>query len=104
MIIVNKDHNDAYNINHITNFYIGSDGCSIKVSAGSTTRGGILGKYNSYEETRKAFEILLDGISKNDNEVFYVPSDEEVAGKLKTQPQQAYHHITGKKTKGHGGS
>ena len=34
MIIVNKEHNDAYNTSHITNFYIGSDGCSVKVSAG----------------------------------------------------------------------
>lgn len=104
MIIVNKNHNDAYNINHITNFYIGSDGCSIKVSAGSSTRGGILGKYNSYEETMKAFEILLDGISRNDTEILYMPNDGEVVGKLKAQPQQAYHHITGKKTKGHGRS
>lgn len=104
LIIVNKGRNDAYNINHVTNFYIGSDGCSIKVSAGSATRGGILGKYSSYEETRKAFEILLDGIARNDTEILYMPSDTEVTGKLKAQPQQAYHHITGKKTKGHGGS
>lgn len=104
MIIVNKDHNDAYNTSHITNFYIGSDSCSIKVSAGSTTRGGILGKYNSYEETRKAFEIMLEGIAKNDTEVLYMPTDAEVSGKLKAQPQQHNHHITGKKTKGHGGS
>lgn len=104
LIIVNKDHNDAYNISHVTNFYIGSDGCSIKVSAGSTTRGGILGKYNSYEETKTAFEILLDGVAKNEKEVLYMPTDTELSRKLKAQPQQAYHHIAGKKTKGHGGS
>lgn len=104
MIVVNKDHNDAYNINHVTNFYIGSDGCSIKVTAGNTTRGGILGKYGSYEETRVAFEILMDGVAKNENEVLYMPTDAEVSIKLKSRPQKAYHHIAGKKTKGHGGS
>lgn len=104
MIIVNKDRNDAYNINHVTNFYIGADGSSIKASAGSATRGGILGKYGSYEETQKAFEILLEGISKNDCEVFFMPNDKDVGEKMKLQPKQTYHHITGKKVKGHGGS
>ena len=102
MIIVNKEHNDAYNTSHITNFYIGSDGCSVKVSAGSATRGGILGKYNSYDDTKKAFEMLLEKIQKNDAQIIYMPSDNDVSDKLQTK--QVYHHITGKKTKGHGGS
>lgn len=102
MIIVNKDHSDAYNIRHITNFYISFDSCSVKVSAGSTTRAGILGKYNSYDETKKAFEILLEKIQKNDVPIIYMPSDNDVSDKLRKK--QAYHHVTGKKTKGHGGS
>lgn len=103
MIIVNKEHNDAYATSHITNIYIGSDGCSVKVSAGSTTRGGILGKYNSYDETRKAFEILLEKMNDGDDYVIYMPSDADVQDKLNIK-QACYHHITGKKTKGHGGS
>lgn len=101
MIIANKDHNDAYNLRHVTNLYIGSDGRSVKCSAGSTTRGGILGKYGSYDETRKALDILLDRIDKGGN-VIYMPDDSEVTDGMKSK--QAYHHITGKKTKGHGGS
>ena len=101
MIIVNKEHNDAYNLSNITNFYIGSDGCSVKVSAGST-RGGIMGKYNSYEETKKAFEILFEKIQKNNTPVIYMPSDSDVSDNL--MQNQKYHHIAGKKTKGHGGS
>lgn len=104
MIIVNKDHNDAYNTSHVTNIYIGSDGCSVKVSAVSTTRGGILGKYNSYDDTRKAFEILMREINKAENEVIYMPSDEGLTEKIKAMPKQPVHNITGKKTKGHGGS
>lgn len=102
MITVNKEHNDAYTTSHITNIYIGSDGCSVKVSAGSTTRGGILGKYNSYDDTKKAFEMLLEKIQKNDATIIYMPSDNDVSDKLQTK--QAYHHIAGKKAKGHGGS
>lgn len=102
MIIVNKERNDAYNVSHIINFYIGADGCSVKVSAGNTTRGGILGKYNSYDDTKKAFEMLLEKIQKNDEPIIYMPIDKDVLNRLQTN--QAYHHITGKKTKGHGGS
>lgn len=104
MIIVNKDHTEAYNISHITNMYIGSDGCSIKVAAGSATRGGILGKYNSYEETKKAFGLLLESIAKKAAGVLYMPDDEEVNQRIKLEPHQTYRHVAGKKTKGYGGS
>ena len=104
MIIVNKDHSEAYNLTHIVNFYIGSDGTSIKVSAGGTTRGGILGKYNSYKDTQAAFEMMLETIERINKEVLYMQSDDEVGGRIKNTPAEAYHRITGKKTKGHGGS
>lgn len=35
MIIVNKECNDAYNLAHVTNIYIGAEGCTIKASAGA---------------------------------------------------------------------
>lgn len=101
-IIANKDINDAYNIEHIVNIYIGSDGRSVKVAAGATTRGGILGKYNSYDETRKALEILLERISRRDTGVVYMPSDSEVSSKMNVK--EVYRHVSGKKTKGYGGS
>ena len=55
MIVVDKDHNDAYNISHIVNIYMASDGNTIKAVAGTSTRGGILGKYKTIESARKAF-------------------------------------------------
>ena len=103
MIIVNKECNDAYNLAHVTNIYIGAEGCTIKASAGAATRGGILGKYGSYEETRTAFSLLIDAIAK-DSSMYKMPSDAEVREKIKAAPADSYHHITGKKTKGHGGS
>ncbi len=101
MILVSKDHNDAYNIDHITNIYIGSDGQSIKAATDSGTRGGILGKYNTYDETRKAFEMIMDKLSANAL-VVYMPKDSEI--KEKGTYNAPHHHITGKKTRGYGGS
>lgn len=103
MIIVNKECNDAYNVAHVTNIYIGSDGCTIKASAGSATRGGILGKYGTFEETKTAFLMLIDGIAKG-SQVFRMPNDVDVRKKIKSVSNDTYHHITGKKNKGHGAS
>ena len=41
MFILNKDCNDVYNTDHIVNIY--QDECTIKVCAGTATRGGVLG-------------------------------------------------------------
>lgn len=103
MLIVSKDCGEAYNLAHVTNFYIGSDGTTIKASAG-TTRGGILGKYNSFEETKTALKIMLHDINKKDNEVVYMPNDNDVSTAIKSIPERKRHHVGGKKTKGHGGS
>lgn len=102
LIIVNKEHRDAYNIKHIVNIYIASDGNTIKVAAGTATRGGILGKYKTSEIARKAFEDLMKDIEISNREVVYMPTDEEVERQLRVF--NAHHNIKGKKQKGHGGS
>lgn len=102
MIIVNKEHRDAYNIKHIVNIYIASDGNTIKVAAGTATRGGVLGKYKTSEVARKAFEDLMKKIDSWDREVVYMPTDEEAERQLKIS--NTHHNIKGKKQKGHGGS
>lgn len=84
MFIVSKQCNETYSTEHITSIYIGSDGCSIKVSAGAVTRGGILGKYGSFDETQTVFQMLVDGIAKN-SPVYKMPSDEEVGEKSRRQ-------------------
>lgn len=97
MFIINKDGNDMYNMAHVVNIY--RDECTIKVCAGAATRGGVLGKYNSYDDALLAYSMLINGIKQNANEVFIMPSDKDLPKKT-----IAYHHPTGKKTKGHGGS
>lgn len=57
MFILNKDCNDVYNTDHIVNIY--QDECTIKVCAGTATRGGVLGKYNNYDDTQLACQAWI---------------------------------------------
>lgn len=102
LIIVNKEYNDAYNISHVVNIYMASDGNTIKAVAGTSTRGGILGKYKTFESARKAFEILMKRIEVSSREIVYMPTDDEVEREIKAGNKM--HSINGKKQKGHGGS
>ncbi len=100
MFIVSKDRKAIINLEQVATMYIGSDGCSIKADY----RGGNgcqLGRYNSDKEARKAVEVVADSIGQA--EVCFMPDDNVIKAKLNLE-EQKYHHITGKKTKGHGGS
>lgn len=61
--------------------------------------------YQSYrtflENIRQRRAKQLESIGKT--EVFYCPNDEAVRARIAASGQK-YHHVTGKKTKGHGGS
>ena len=62
LCIVNKNYDDLYFINHVINIYIAPvDSCIIKVATDGTTRGGILGRYRTEEETKVAYSMLING-------------------------------------------
>lgn len=104
LCIVNKNYDDLYFIEHVINIYIAPvDSCIIKVATDGTTRGGILGRYRTEEETKVAYSMLINGIELG-RTVFRMPSDEEVKIKINSIPAKKQRHITGKKTKGHGAS
>ncbi len=100
MYIVNKDRTQIINMEHVTAIYIGADGCSAKADL-INGKGCQIIRYNSHEEVVMALEMLGTSIGKT--EVFFFPEDNKVQEKLRLE-EQKYHHITGKKTKGHGGS
>lgn len=102
MIIVSKDHNEVYNWNVAERIYIASDRAAVKIVAGST-RAGNLGEYGSFEKAKKALEIVMTEISIGKKEVVWMPDDAMVQAKM-NENKEYYHHATGKKTKGHGGS
>lgn len=102
MIVVSKEKTEAYNLDKAERIYIGFDKAVLKIVIGST-RAGNLGEYGSFEKAKKAFEILMQKASIGRNEVIFMPDDSEVDAKLH-EIKQIAHHISGKKTKGHGGS
>lgn len=106
MVIVSKNKDILINLEHTKNIYKGADNCTLKANFGNTD-GCQLSRYNSPDEMQIAMEMLIDAIGKR--EVFIMPSDDEVKAKLKAKAGakgigENQHHITGKKTKGHGGS
>lgn len=104
MYIVSKNCEEMYNLDRATNIYISSDGCSIKICVDGT-RGGQLGKYNSSEETKEAMVILVEEMKNTrNNNIIQMATDEAVQTRVRVLSKQVYHHATGKKTKGHGGS
>ena len=102
MIIISKDRNEAYNWNMAERIYIASNSSEVKIVAGST-RAGNLGKYGSFEKAKKALEIIMNEMILGRKETIYMPDDAMVQARM-NENKEYYHHATGKKTKGHGGS
>ena len=102
MIIISKDRNEAYNWNVAERIYIASERSAVKIVAGNT-RAGNLGEYGSFEKAKKALEIVMADIALGRKEAVYMPDDAMVQAKI-SENKEYYHHATGKKIKGHGGS
>jgi hypothetical protein len=100
MYIISKDHKSIVNLALSTSVYVGADGCSLKADF-ENGKGCQIGRYNSDVEARAAIEIISANVGKT--EICYMPSDETVRAKLDVT-ERRQHHISGKKTKGHGGS
>lgn len=104
MFIYNKNKGYAINTDNIKDIFLGRD--TGTVSAGEKN-GGItrICTYDSEEEAKAAIEMLMEQMAAGKREVIYMPEPESVRTRLReraTFPQR--HHVTGKKTKGHGGS
>ena len=100
MFILSKDNRSIINMEQITVVYIGSDNCTIKADY-QNGKGCQLGRYNSEEETKIAMSIISESVGKT--EICVMPTDEAVRAKCNLREQKS-HHVSGKKTKGHGGS
>lgn len=99
MYIVNKDKSQIINMNQVTALFIGSDECSIKVNF-VTGQGCQVARYSSRNAAAAAIEQI--GKSMNCPGTFFLPDDNEVKALL--EKDEKWHHVAGKKTKGHGGS
>lgn len=100
MFIVSKDKKSIVNTELITSIYVGADGCTIKADFGNG-KGCQIARYNSEKASQTAIEIISNNFGKA--EICFMPEESAVNAKLNLT-EQKNHHITGKKTKGHGGS
>lgn len=100
MFIVNKNKSSIVNMSQITVMYLGADNCTVKADY-QNGNGCQLGRYNSEAAARMAMEIVANSMGKT--EVCFMPEDSAVNAKINLV-EQKQHHISGKKTKGHGGS
>lgn len=100
MFIVSKDKKSIVNAQQITSIYIGADGCTLKADFGNG-KGCQIGRYNSEKQLQVAIDILANSIGKS--EVCFIPQDNDINAKINIE-ETKQHHISGKKTKGHGGS
>lgn len=101
MFILSNDKRAISNTEHMNAIFIGSDELSIKADY-TNGHGNMLGRYQSQTECKVVLEMIAEAIGKTD--LFEMPSSETVRTKLMQQSENRQRHITGKKTKGHGGS
>lgn len=101
-MIISKDRTQIINDQYVSAIYISVDGMTIRCEMANGKVWNIC-RYNSQKEAETAMHILTERL-KRDN-MAYMPTDEDVKARINASAD-AYqkHHITGKKTKGHGGS
>lgn len=103
MFIYNRKTNKIFNLNAVANIFVGREGDSVSLGL---TSGQIskFKEYNSEQEAREAIAMLADTIRVGKSEIFTMPESEELKQRIQQMPLEQKHHISGKKTKGHGGS
>lgn len=100
MFIVNKGKTSIVNMSQVTVVYLGADNCTVKADY-QNGNGCQLGRYNSETAARTAIEIIVSSMGKS--EICFMPDDNFINSKINIGEHKP-HHISGKKTKGHGGS
>lgn len=102
MIIISKDKKHIINFDYVTDIFIGSNEVSIKINF-SNSKGCELERYCNQEDTNVAMEMLCDAISRKASK-FEMPTEKQIQAKIVQYHDTLSRHISGKKTKGHGGS
>lgn len=100
MFVVSKDKKCILNADNINDIHLGRDGYNIKVEY-TSGKGCQIGRYENEKQAIAALEILIKRMENN--LICLVPDDNEVKAYISLE-QTKWHHATGKKTKGHGGS
>lgn len=100
MFIVNKSKDMIINTDHMIDVY--ADRNCIIVALSGLSKTLRIADYKSETETGCAMSYLVSRLS-SDNKVIYMLDDDQIKGILSGN-NRSWHHATGKKPKGHGGS
>lgn len=97
MIIVSKNKDRIVNMSQVMSIFIASDGMTIKAAF----QNGTVSQIGTYPSAEDVIEMIGEAVGKT--EIYFLPNDESVRAWQNTR-QTRNRHISGKKTKGHGGS
>lgn len=98
MFIVSNTYECCVNTDYIIDIYASKGDIIALISNSNKKHTVILARYENEAETRKALKFMYIRLAQSEK-ILYMPNSEQ----LKSIDEK-WHHATGKKTKGHGGS
>lgn len=102
MFVFNKKTGKLLNLDKISELLIGREGNKLTIARENGAMG-VFADYNTEAEAREALAMLVEFMNTGKREVFILPDEEEIRAHIRAGKER-WHHATGKKTKGHGGS
>lgn len=102
MFIESKTADCIVNLNHIGDVYVVENSVIALLTVFSGKNTVKLGDYSTSALAREAIKFVADRIRRKE-EVIKMPDEGDLSTMI-SRRENIYHHATGKKTKGHGGS
>lgn len=99
MIIVGQRKTQVINLQNTAEIFA-DDRNRIKANYVSGS-GCMIAEYVTMEQAQEALRLLIEATERH-AETFTFPTSREIAARM--QQGETWHHVKGKKTKGHGGS
>lgn len=102
MFIFNKQTGKMLNLDKAVDIFPGRNAGTVTIGLdkGATT---VFANYESEQEAKEMIAMLAEYMETAKREVFVTPEIEEVKARIANR-RENWHHATGKKTKGYGGS
>lgn len=104
MYIVSKENSIILNLENVVEVFTKKGGENLIFAKQPNDKVIILQGYNTEKEAKEAILMIAEEISIGRKDIIYVPTPEEIKGRLVNSGAEKQYHISGKKTKGHGGS
>lgn len=104
-IIISQSKKVAFDSSQVQKYFVcvsQFDGYMLSACITGDKKPNTLGSYKSELEAKKALETTIRAVA-SDEKVVLVPDEDTVQATLHGHTE-VWHHATGKKTKGHGGS